>query len=864
MTLGAGLVLMGCGDDAPATTPAPAPPPPPPPAPEPEPEPPPAPEAPATPTGFHVDTTQTSLTWHWNAVEGAIGYAVQVSMDEMFDADDTITPTAETSFTVADLPPQTTLYGRVAAAAGTLEAPILSAWTTHVTGTTDMPPPPPPPPMAPATPTGLMAEEGEGSITWSWDAVEGADGYAVQVSADEMFDDMDETTYTMETMHTVSDLDYGETRFARVASTSGEGEDMLMSMFTTHVTGMSMAEPPPEPPPAPDPVEVTFMVPDDDDFKGSPYPLVPDESKDKEKAMATVNEKIMVESNTGAIITPMFVEGANGVTVMEGENMPFARVSWSLLQSAVVSDGATFMIQRATIGANQEMEPSGDVAYVTCGPFECMEGMDAPDIGIGNSAACEAWDPTLELQVGLIDNSGDSHTGRAFVASGDNPDTDATESDFTGIVEVAVFDGLDLGWTYTSDDKFNAKHDLAVVSGTKKGIAKKSSATPLPSSSIGAITLGVAATPSTDNRPQTYYALSAEGEDDRTTSPDEGSCQPVSASADSGLWDYNDNTRSRISRPENCFRLTVDAGLERNYLDPYEVELTLASAQLTWGEIAWDAFEDITCEPRTFEAAAQVDVCEMLAEDVDRLPTPSAVPVVQNENGDTTNTNTASSNVTGKTLAGFNLKFKDAGDSRHRFVGMWYLDDTTKKPDDDTHNLYAARTFDLDDDDTDDTNPVNATTGSLIGTTADMTIGAEGAVWVPTLDKDFDPMYGDLGKVDDAGDDKADNFGSNDDSNACTADDGGSGRTKDADGNDQNNGTLCDAEDVEIMTSVSFVDGLGYGCDPIEVEYTLTCDWSTRGNQASLVTDSNTEITYTVSGADVTTNIDQYVKCTVE
>ena len=54
--------------------------------------------------------------------------------------------------------------------------------------------------MAPATPTGLMAEEGEGSITWMWDAVEGADGYAVQVSMDEMFDDMDETTYTMETI----------------------------------------------------------------------------------------------------------------------------------------------------------------------------------------------------------------------------------------------------------------------------------------------------------------------------------------------------------------------------------------------------------------------------------------------------------------------------------------------------------------------------------------------------------------------------------------------------------------------------------------------------------------------------------------
>ena len=95
MFLGAGLVLSGCGDDDTTTTPAPAPPPPPPPAPEPEPEPepepPPAPEAPATPTGLHVSAvTMDSITWSWTAVEGALGYAVQVSTDEEFDDSDAI------------------------------------------------------------------------------------------------------------------------------------------------------------------------------------------------------------------------------------------------------------------------------------------------------------------------------------------------------------------------------------------------------------------------------------------------------------------------------------------------------------------------------------------------------------------------------------------------------------------------------------------------------------------------------------------------------------------------------------------------------------------------------------------------------
>ena len=77
------------------------------------------------------------------------------------------------------------------------------------------------------------------------------------------------------------------------------------------------------------------------------------------------------------------------------------------------------------------------------------------------------------------------------------------------------------------------------------------------------------------------------------------------------------------------------------------------------------------------------------------------------------------------------------------------------------------------------------------------------------------------------------NFAMDDDSYKCTADDGGSAATG-AKGKDANS-TLCDASDVEIATSVTFPLGLGYGCDPIKVEYTLTCDWSSRGNRTNTV-----------------------------
>ena len=149
--------------------------------------------------------------------------------------------------------------------------------------------------------------------------------------------------------------------------------------------------PPPEPEPEPeplDPVMVTFSL--SEDAKNQNF-MVALAGGDEKTAMAMVNTAIMVESNVTAIITPMFVEGAAGVTVMAAaDNMPFAYVDWGRLQADVVSDGATFMVQRATVGANQEMEPTGDAAYVTCGPFECADGMDVPEITLANST-CSMW-----------------------------------------------------------------------------------------------------------------------------------------------------------------------------------------------------------------------------------------------------------------------------------------------------------------------------------------------------------------------------------------------------------------------------------------------------------------------------------------
>ena len=121
---------------------------------------------------------------------------------------------------------------------------------------------------------------------------------------------------------------------------------------------------------------------------------------------------------------------------------------------------------------------------------------------------------------------------------------------------------------------------------------------------------------------------------------------------------------SRIPKPDNCFRLTVDHGLERNYLDAYTVTMAPQGADVTWGKIDWwKDRDDLQCDPMTWEAMEQVDVCGMFREEVDRLPTPKAVPVVTDSN-DTD----AQSNLAGITLAGFYLDYDGAGDKRHRFT----------------------------------------------------------------------------------------------------------------------------------------------------------------------------------------------------
>ena len=117
---------------------------------------------------------------------------------------------------------------------------------------------------------------------------------------------------------------------------------------------------------------------------------------------------------------------------------------------------------------------------------------------------------------------------------------------------------------------------------------------------------------------------------------------------------YNDNVASRVHRPDNCFRITVDDTLERDYFSSYTVEMD-AGITPGWGAFI---FEDLTCEPMSYEAAAQADVCAMFEEEVGRLETPSAKPRLHVPRDDASAVPTTRTLVA-NTLEGFQLGFYD-------------------------------------------------------------------------------------------------------------------------------------------------------------------------------------------------------------
>ncbi len=297
-----------------------------------------------------------------------------------------------------------------------------------------------------------------------------------------------------------------------------------------------------------------FSVPDDAD---SNYPMVPDDDDDEATAKASVNTEMMVSVNMPAIVSPTFVMGASPIGLIPGDNSPFTYVSWETMQSQVIASGATFAVQAVEIGANQVPIPIGDATFVTCGPFECVMGMDAPDLSIANSAVCSAWDPSVEIMVGKVDN-------------------DVLDANVSGGTPEARWDGndgVDLGIATSSSVAMKVKH---VFSGVAGGTNTSSTVDAAKGSDK---TLAMKAVSGA-------FLVNADADDDDTEWDDS------IAACDNSYED--EDVSSRVDRPggdDGCFRLLGpgagradnDASKGANYLSGWSIELSPEGADVSWG-----------------------------------------------------------------------------------------------------------------------------------------------------------------------------------------------------------------------------------------------------------------------------------------
>ena len=287
----------------------------------------------------------------------------------------------------------------------------------------------------------------------------------------------------------------------------------------------------------------------------SGWMFCPDDGTSEASAMASINPAATVQVSAPATISPEWISGAAAVAVPAGApTAVFASVRWDALQRDVVQDGATFRI---------EPTGSGETMFVTCGPFGCSEAAERrptpPDFGSQIGSVCGGWDPTLDFEVGLVQN---------------HP------------LEPR---GVDVGWMYTSSLDFAVQHAFSGVPGgvnlTVDGPDGAAASRPAP------LSMG------TGTEPLDSY------------DPALGSCLPATGSS------YED---SGIRRPRECFRTltTGTASGAVNYLTGYSVTLA-PDATVTWGRIAWAEFADVRCPSRTFQAKDQLNVCSLLDSEVD-------------------------------------------------------------------------------------------------------------------------------------------------------------------------------------------------------------------------------------------------------
>ncbi len=869
----AGLALAGCGDDSSTTAPAPAPAPPPAPA---------APDPVGVPGGLKVTASgHDFLEFGWEAVEGATGYEIQLSLKEG-DFSSVSTATVTTTMHRFSVKSETVGYARVRAREGERQG----EWSETATG---MSAAAPIPPVTLAAPVPEVSGSGADFIEWSWEPVAEALRYEVRVAATEAGLDAASPETVEGTTHRV--LAEPETEMLiRVRAVAGTAESPIVSDWSDAVSGMSDA--------APRPFVVGMRPPEagaDRDCSGQA--LCPDDGTDPAKARASVNPMLLVSSSHRARIRPLFVEGAPGVTVEAGESLtPFAYADWSLLQRTAVDEGAVFEFRRITGGAGQEATPTGAAMHITCGPFRCSEPAadppPAPAMDAAQAAVCRDFEVDFRLIEGVFHNY--QHVWINDDLGGDPlhlrwPNHSA---------------GLEFGWEYTLSHPATVTHEFTTVpAGTPSGWMTVPGADLEVTSVYRTLDLAPPDPPDPDSLVNKFGGV-ANWDGNRDTRAAPGPIRNGANDCYSGGYinnlgnfsgtasdpSYGKFQRSmgvvmppgqRVEKPPDRCAILVTDGYYINYsglgevrvlrhhdyspgyrlhVDP-QVGVSWAGSEVAWGND--DPFADMKCGRVTFPLADQWDKCERFQEEVEafvgggigrqyrlefefeannnvgsrfrRLVVRNNTPPWPDPPADTRDAPRFSSIIwggrpghewrpRGSRYASLWLRRPEPGTTRQgpRHAD-WFRGDANfgidgTLRDYDLYELYLRN--------------YSEQTGPSYGSSDYLTGGRDARVglrdWQPIvrhelLDSDGDPIYGDLGKVD---------------MRDANGDPGRDGNPDNFDGNedadscsaDDGGEELCDAV-VEIPLTATFVLIRDTRTCETEIDLSVTCTWDADGDE---------------------------------
>ena len=807
LMLGAALALAGCGDDSGGTTPTPAP------APAPAPT---TPDPVGVPGGLKITATGPDfLEFGWEAVEGATGYEIQLSLTE---GDFTAVDTATVTTTMHRFPvaAETTGYARVRANEGDRQ----SEWSETAMGTSMAAP------LMLAVPAPMMSDSGPDFIEWSWEAVADAAAYEVQVAATE--DGLDAATSERieTTTHRVAAEPETE-MFLRVRAVAGTAESPVASAWSAAAAGMSEV--------APNPLLVSLTPPGarmDPDCSGQAF--CPDSETDPKKAMASVNPRMEVSSSHPVRMTPLFVEGASGLSLAAGaDQTPFGRVTWMALQSTVAREGVTFRFDRVVLGAAQGAAAANDdTVYITCGPFRCSEAAatspTAPLLSVADSVVCDAFQTEFTLVKGVAQNQG-ADTQR---------------------------NAVDVGWEYTLSHPASVVHEFTNITPGVGTMSVPGAPLQVTSKPVALSMKPAAETSSSrvnkfgpeQNRDSTENSGADPGPIWNGYMPNTG--EPTDCVPDTGLGltyaTINQNMGeergllSRVERPVNCFALLTDAHYEipeaneaadivwRDFVSGYRLHITPSTA-VSWAgsRVAWgasDPFAALRCEPVTFEVAEQLDACEDFQEEAKAywgsgIGRGGQFELQYRRNGNDNHARVTHLEIRNKANAPDETNMEEVNEggeyrpdgSRH--THMWLVNaeagvegtdmgiDGTRKD----HDLYYL-------------------TGLAHGREE---YGLAFRTWralmrVKTEDGDGDPAYGDFGKIDmedadgDPGSDGVpENWDPTEDPDLACSDGDGPG---------------CDAE-AEFDLSATFTRLQDTSTCTYTVELSLTCTWDADGDR---------------------------------